>query len=168
MGYSIFGGNGMLLSINGTEPTILVANGMGYVPAVFTITNDGDEAADYTLVLTYPAGTMSNPAELKLGSNSVDLAEGSDGYFYTWTAEEDGNFSLEMSGENWFYVINNTTTCTYGDAQYSDSDPVMNPSVVSVGAGDVLEIIVNTYDPSIWWGAPAGTIEFTASFTPAQ
>ena len=67
-----------------------------------------------------------------------------------------------MPEGNWSYTINNMTTCQYGDTQWSDSDPVVNPAEIAVAAGDEIQVIVNTYDPADRWNNPAGEITFTA------
>ena len=131
---------------------------------VISITNDGEADAEYTIVMTTPKGTFENPEDLELGYGYIDLEAGSQGFYYTWTAPATGFFSLEMYSENWFYVINNMTACAYGDWQWSDSDPVVNPAVIFVNEGDVLVIQVNTYDPENPYGAPAGTVEFNTTF----
>ena len=134
------------------------------MPAIITITTEGEN----TLKFTWPVGVMNNPADLVIGENSVTLAAGSQGYYYTWTATANGTLTVTITGENWFYVINNLTTSVYGDNQWSDSDPVVNPAVITVAAGDEIQIVVNTYDPANEWNAPAGTIAFTAAFEEEQ
>ena len=154
---------GMVLTVNGEESGVLT--GMPRMPVIIPITNDGEAAAEYVLTFTFPAGTQMNPAQLVLGENTAEIAEGNNqGYFYTWTAEADGDLTITMPEGNWFYVLNNLTTYTYGDSQWSDSDPVVNPATISVKAGDEIQLIVNTYDPSSY-ANPAGTLVVTAEFT---
>ena len=157
-------GSGMVLTINGVEYGILTSANPR-MPAAFSITNNEEYAKSYTLVLTYPVGSMNNPEAItELGDATATLAAGSQGYYYTWTAPATGYFSFKIYSENWFYVINNMTTYAYGDNQWSDSDPVVNPTVIFVNEGDVIQIIVNTYDPEDEWNAPAGTLEFNTAF----
>jgi len=59
--------------------------------------------------------------------------------------------------------VNNITANAYGDAQWSDSDPVLTTYEVEVSAGDVVEIMVMTYDPENPWAPPAGSVEWTLS-----
>ena len=108
---------------------------------------------------------MDNPDTLVLDYNYADIAAGSQGYYYTWTAEEAGILTISMPESiGWTYTINNLTAGTYGDNQWSDSDPVVNPATVEVAAGDQMQIIVNTYDPADMWNNPAAELAIYASF----
>ena len=157
----------MILTVNG-EAYEFVAGTPRMSPSTFTITNDTEEALEYGLVASYKVGTMSNPAELVIGENTANIEAGNaQGYFFTWTAEHAGTLTLTISSDvaGWTYVVNNMTTYQYGDNQTSNSDPVVNPAVITVAAGDVLEIMVNTYDPANpYSAAPAGTVTVTAAF----
>ena len=106
-------------------------------------------------------GSVNNPAELVIGENTAVLEEGSNGYYYTWTAEETSVLTITMPEGDWTYVINNITVGTYGDTQWSDSNPV-NPAVINVAAGDKIQIMVNTYNPNDMWRNPAGELTITA------
>lgn len=122
-----------------------------------------------TILLTWQEteiGEMNRPAQLQLGENKAIRAEGDGSYYYTWTAPSDGVLTLGISSTTggWVYTINNLTSYAYDDTQWSDSDPVVNPAVIEVAAGDELQIVVNTYDPSDYWTTPAGTVTVTASF----
>ena len=160
-------GSGMILWVNGEEYCALTSANPR-MPAVFSITNEEEYAMNYSLTFTYPAGTMENPAELVMGENTAAIAEGnSQGYCFTYVAEAAGTLTLtfsEANGGGWMYVVNNMTTYSYGDMQWSDSDPVLDTATVAVSAGDELQIMVNTYDPANMWSNPAGTIVVTASF----
>ncbi|MBQ7801240.1 MAG: hypothetical protein IJ375_02830, partial [Oscillospiraceae bacterium] len=135
--------------------------------ATMQIVNESEAAATYAVSFAEPAGSMNNPAELVIGENTAEIEAGSQGYYYTWTAEEAGTLSITMPEGGWFYVINNLTAGTYGDSQWSDSDPVVNPGVVEVAAGDEIQVTVNTYDPADTWNTPAGTLVITAAFKAA-
>lgn len=170
--------------------TVIPANMMGMIevsfpkssgfPApmyVFAITNNGEEDANFmthqmpmvaSLTFTAP-GSQMMPDELVIGTNTASIAAGDQGYFYNWTATADGTLNIEITfPEDWTYTINNITTGIYGDQQWNNSDPVVNPGTVEVSEGDVIEIIVNTYNPENMWENPAGEIVFTATFTPAE
>ena len=122
-----------------------------------------DGEGTYTFVFSYVPGHAENPAQLVMGDNIAQIEAGSWGYFYTWTAQEDGTLTITMPEGNWSYTINNMTTYIYGEKQWSDSDPVVNPASVEVKAGDVIQLIVNTYDPASW-EIPAGTLTIKAEF----
>lgn len=120
-------------------------------------------------VQDYPEGNINNPAKLVTGENVAVLEEvNSDGYYYTWTAEGTGTLTItiETTAPGWQYCINNLSKGQYGDGQYSDSDPLVNPAVVEVAAGDELQIRVNTYDPRDMFATPAGTVTLTAQWKP--
>ena len=162
----VAGNSGMYLSINGGEPTLMQSAGFGPFapPPVFTLVNNGETAKDFALKIWFPEGAMMNPAKLVIGENTAQIGEGSEGYFYSWIAEKNGELTITMPEGNWSYTLNNLTTTVYGDQQYSDSDPVLNPCTINVKAGDEIQLIVNTYDPEKFWSAPAGSITFTAAF----
>ena len=121
-----------------------------------------DAAGTYTFSLVVPVGTMDNPAELVMGSNTASLKAGAQGYFYTWIATEEGTLKITMPAGNWSYQVNNMTSYVYGDMQWSDVDPVPYVTEIAVAAGDEIQIVVNTYDPANQWETPAGEITFTA------
>ncbi len=158
----VYGGN-TYTSENGSLTTAEI-NGSMMSPVTFTLVN-GDADATYTVSFTAPVGSMDNPDTLVMDYNYADIAAGSQGYYYTWTAEEAGILTITMpENTGWTYTINNLTAGTYGDAQWSDSDPVVNPATTDVAAGDQLQIIVNTYDPADMWNNPAAELAIYASF----
>lgn len=136
----------------------LSLNASMWDPALFQI----DAAGAYTFSLSYPIGSMENPAALVIGENVADIKAGSQGYTYTWTATEEGTLKITMPAGQWSYVLNNLTSSKYGDEQTSDSDPVVNPAEIAVAAGDEIQLIVNTYDPEAPWAAPAGQLTIKA------
>lgn len=151
-------------SENGTLTTTAISGSM-MSPVTFTLVN-GSADATYTVSFAAPVGSMDNPDTLVLDYNYANIAAGSQGYYYTWTAEEAGILTVSMPESNgWTYTINNLTAGTYGDTQWSDSDPVVNPATVEVAAGDQLQIIVNSYDPADMWNNPAAELAIYASFT---
>jgi len=152
--------NGETLTAVDGEVTALVSSPNPRMPVTFAIVGDGE----FTVEFIAPLGTMDNPDTLVLGSNTATVDEGSQGYYYTWTATEYGKLTITMPEGNWFYVVNNLTTGKYGDWQYSDNDPVVSSDSVVVKAGDKVQVQVNTYDPANMWTAPAGSLTFTASF----
>lgn len=158
---------GMIMQINGGEGVVCTTDGMMY-PYAWTITNDSAEDATYVITVAYPEGTMDNPADAVLGDNYASVEANSQGYYFNYVAEQDGELAITVSTAdgNWFYVVNNLTTYTYGDSQWSDSDPVVNPTVISVTAGDEIQISVNTYNPADMWATPAGDITVNLAYEP--
>lgn len=142
----------------------VVANGhpMWAMPNVYCI--NAPEGGDFVVTFTFPAGDYNNPAYLMMGKNSATVAENSQGYYYNWTAPQNGTLTIEMEGTGWSYVINNLTTGKSGD-NIDYTDPV-NPAVVEVAAGEQYQIIVGTWDAENW-AYPAGTVVLNASFTAA-
>ena len=135
-------------------------------PCVFAFTNNTDADVEVAVAFTYPVGSMDNPAEAVEGDNTVNIEANSQGYFFTLTVPADGTLVVAIKSEGgWTYVISNMTTYQYGDSQWSDSDPVVNPARVAVKAGDVIQIMVNTYDPENMWAAPAGELTVNISYS---
>jgi len=168
--FNAYGIGGMDLTANG-QPLEFTAGAGPMMPSTFILTNEGSKAVTYELAVTYPVGSMSNPAALVMGENLAQIEAGNNqGWFFNWTAGAKGKLIITMPQGHWTYVINNMgnpddwSDDVYGDTQWSDSDPVVNPAVVEVSAGDQIQIMVNTYDPANQWNNPAGTISLQASF----
>jgi len=159
--YNVIYNGETIAAVDGVVSTA-VASSNPRMPVVFAI----DTVGEYTINFAYPAGSQMNPAELVIGENAAEIEAGnSQGYFYTWTAGADGTLTITMPSDmGWTYAISNLTTSVSGDIQWSDSDPVANPAEVVVAAGDELQIVVNTYDPTDMWNNPAGTLNITADF----
>ena len=157
--YLSYNVGGMTMTIGDGDP--VVCSGNPRTPYVWSIANDGEAEADYVITIAYPVGSMENPAEAYLGENTATIEAGSQGYYFTYTAWCDSKLVMTIAAEadaGWTYTINNVTAGTYGDTQWSDSDPVVNPATIELAAGDKIQIIVNTYDPADMWNTPAGTI----------
>lgn len=176
--YQCYNMNGILFSMNesnvtvshnGTEHTgeqiafTVVSEGRN--PAVFAITNTGTEDGQFAGVFTYPVGHAENPAPLILGSNTLTQKAGAGDYYYTFTAPRAGKLTVRFDeSAQWVYAVNNLTQGTYGDTQWSDSDPQVAATEIAVKKNDVIQISVNTYDKDNMFEAPAGTVEFTAEY----
>ena len=137
----------------------------GRMPAVFAITNTGTADAVFAVTFTYPVGHMENPASLTLGTNTLTQVAGGMDYYYTFTAVRDGQLILTFdAAAQWLYAVDNTTQFVYGDTQYSDSDPLICETTITVAKGDVISIRVNTYDAENMFETPEGTVVFTAKY----
>lgn len=133
-------------------------------PIVFKVTNIGTAAASFTANYNYPVGHAENPDTLALGDNVAAFEQGDEPYYYTWTAEETGEVTITVSAENgWFYCVNNITASAYGDNNYYNDIEVVNTVTLSVEAGDVLQVIVSSYDADLW-GSCDGSVTVNASF----
>ena len=169
--YILYNVDGMLLTINDGEPQKMTAPGF-MMPCEVVITNETDADAEYVLKLVYPVGAAENPDVLVDTATAV-LEADSQGYYYTYTATETGAVEITVSGDGWFYCVNNLTSWKYGENHYSTDEPVVPSEIVMVNEGDELQIIVNTLDPANpYGGAPAGevtvTVEKIAAVEPVE
>lgn len=137
------------------------------MPVVYQIGNNGNATATFSVDFAYPAGHQMNPAALE-GYATAEIAEGNaQGYFYTYTAEADGIFTFVVNGAmttdyqqcGWSYTVNNMTKYAYGSNHTSGDELVAPVEFVKVSTGDVIEIVVNTFDPENPWSNPAGTVD---------
>ena len=152
---SLDGAEAVASSGGKVELTVPAAPGFPQPANSIVITGDGN----ITVTVAYPVGSDMNPAVAQLGDNVANIAAGGSEYVWNYTAEKDGDLVVTVtSTTGWQYTINNMTTYSYGDTQWSDSDPVVNPATIPVAEGDVIEIKVITYDPENMWSAPEGTI----------
>ena len=114
-----------------------------------------------------PLGSEGNPAELVLGENSIEFADGADPYYFKWIATGNGEFSFTMlTNTSWEYMVStpNYEVRCWSDQEGSDFAP---GQTIAVNEGDVIVIMVATYDHETW-AVIAGTISFTTSFTPSE
>ncbi|MBE6764000.1 MAG: hypothetical protein E7553_06610, partial [Ruminococcaceae bacterium] len=109
---------------------------------------------------------MNNGAYVVVGGEYVTVTDGTE-IQNVFVAEQDGTLTFTVYSEQWFYVVNNLTAGTYGDAQWSDSDPVVSTYVIEVAQGDEIQIIINTYDAANPWTAPEGSVEWAIAFEAA-
>ena len=117
------------------------------------------------MTFAYPVGHSENPDALKLGTNVLtQKADGSE-YYYKFVAPRAGKLTITMDASaQWLYAIDNITQGIYGDTQWSDSDPLMAATTISVEAKDEIRIRVNTYDTANQFQTPAGTVTFQAAY----
>lgn len=119
------------------------------------IGNNGDTAATFELKADQPAGTVYNPDTLVLGENVANLPAESDGYYYSWTAEEDGVLTLVFDYENWMcYVENPGDPDSYSDDIYVSEavayGATTNSFAVVVKAGDVVTVMAKFLEPETY------------------
>lgn len=181
--YTVAFENGANFNLWDENVTVLV-NGealemgeFGYVAVlekgdVVTIVNATAEAVDlYPSISAIIPGTSSNPIVLEeLGDITADVTENHamEGgvVFYNYTAPANGTLTLTMPESGWTYTVNNVTANSYGDQQWSDSDPVINPYVIEVSEGDLIQIIVGKYNPDDPWDT-VGEVTFNVAFEEA-
>ena len=177
--YMAYRVGGMLMSINDGEAVECVTEGM-FSPYAWSITNDGEEEADFVITVAFPVGHMNNPAYLNMfvegeswdeadGQNVATLeADNWNGYQYAWTADKDGELTLTfLNGKaGWAYTVNNYTAGIYGDMNHSYDKPAVNETTITVSAGDEVAIMVNTCGKDVYSTTPAGDVYFNAYFAP--
>lgn len=94
-----------------------------------------------------PVGSWGNPDTATTGTKEYTFEAGSTGYYVNWTADKDGDVIISVSSdEGWTYVVNNEDAGKYGDTHWYDDDPVVSSETWTVAEGDVLTIMINTYD----------------------
>lgn len=113
-------------------------------------------------------GTWDKPDALKIGSNTAKVKAESDGYYYTWTAAEDGDLTITMPSGQWAYCLNNVTASKYGVLHKSTDRPIKRSETITVRAGDTVQVMVNTLNPNNEWQNPAGNVTFTVTFGKTQ
>ncbi len=138
-------------------------NGVVSVPVAtyyttIQIGNADAESAVFTLDYYYPLGSEQNPQEMVIGKNVAKTErENWDGYNFTWTADCDGILTLTMPEAAWMASVQNVNVDPWAE-WYDPSQG--NVITVSVRAGDVVLVNVNSFNGSIVIG---GDVTFTAS-----
>lgn len=180
--YSVYGANNKILTVESANACITI-DGVTYAPVdgvisvpvqaedprtpvIIVVGNTGEEAESFTVEMISPLGSMENPEPMMEGLTTATIEEGdTDGYWYSWTAEADTKVTITMESDSWVYQVAHISgdNISYGDTQWSDSDPVLQSYEVQMLAGDVLRLMVNTYDPDNMFTNPAGEIDFSLS-----
>lgn len=166
--YVVYNGDTYEL-VNGAISIELPVGGVTSPANVFKIVNNGEEDATYTVEFQYPEGTYENPKDLEIGKTDIELEEGNDSYYLEFVAPSVGKFTINISGTNgWHYVVNNDTAWIYGDTHYSTDEVVVSKETIVVNKGDVIQVVIGTYEaPEEEYGepgAPSGTVSLDVSF----
>ncbi len=125
-------------------------------PQSFAITNNSDAVKVYTVEFEIPVGTFDNPEKLEMGKHTVSIGAETMGYYYLWTAAEDGTLTIELAGSNWYYQLYNLNS--YRVEEGNSREGSSNPVSMEVKAGQVVKITINTAN------GKAAEVELTASF----
>ncbi len=124
----------------------------------FALTNNTGAMQVYSVSCDYPLGTPDNPAQVNLGSNSIQIEAGNQyGYVYEWTATAKGTVTITMTGSNWHYEILNIDTMVQEQSNSNEDTPV-NEATITVRKGQVVRITINTGDGN------AAKVSFNFSF----
>ena len=129
----------------------------GPEPIALALTSSTDK--EYTLVFSYPLGTEQNPDTMIVGENQAVLEENdADGYTFLWYADMEGELTISMPEDiHWQYALN-------GVIHTSAEEPRPSTNRIPVTVGQEVLFTVNTFDPTLPDGTPAGTVAFTVSF----
>ena len=132
-------------------------------PIVFKVTNIGTAAASFTANYNFKVGHSLNPDALILGDNTQTFVQGDEEYVYTWTATDDGELTISVSGTNgWVYFVNNLTDNQYSERMVS-TDEGAETLTIQVEAGDEIQVKMCSYDADLW-GSCDGSVTVNASF----
>ncbi|MBE6809771.1 MAG: hypothetical protein E7521_01765 [Ruminococcaceae bacterium] len=119
-------------------------------------------------------GSYEYPVVLEeTGDYAATVEAGSQGYYYEWIVEADGTVTVTMNDEaGWQYNISKVPVDVDDYANYYNSDthwynddPVVATETVDVKAGETIKVWVNTYDAADEWNPPAGTVNWTLSWS---
>ena len=176
--YTLKNAGGMVLNINNAAACVMY-NGTAYAPVegkiairladtdapiTLAIGNTGETAMAFKLRLSYPVGAKENPEALELGEDTLSLAAGdTKGYYYTWTAEQDGTVCFAVKD-----ITDGAAAdiiLTLGETSVKLSDTA-EASMVSlwVNEGDVLTAQVITLPDAQTEEIPAAEITVESSF----
>ena len=145
--YYVIYEDGVMLVINGGEPILL--------DGAFTITNDGETEAEYTLEVYYPAGHMMNPIVLESIEDvlSVNVAANTTVY-YKWYATSEGLISLTTTNALASITLSNRTQYIYGMANNG-----AGTYYVPAAYGDEIVFAISTIFDDETLSSPEGVID---------
>ncbi|MGM9601198.1 MAG: redoxin domain-containing protein [Faecousia sp.] len=119
-----------------------------FAPILVGIGNSGKQTQTFTVTMTSPRGSYSNPYSLELGQFDVKVPAGSDqGIHYLYTAQEDGVLTVQClsatAGIPYDFILYNLTSYQYrnfgSEGKYNEEG---RPTVsVRVRSGDRIRFI---------------------------
>lgn len=124
------------------------------------IGNAGDDTASFLMEVEIPAGIRSNPDDMILGDQTVNVPATYEGYWLGWTAPESGTLTITVTGDNWAFEASNDTQDVY--AYHYGCDGAPNTLTWEVAAGDKILLCLLTYDEN--WDCVGGQLTVTAEF----
>lgn len=151
---------------------LMVSAPSTFDPARVVFGNKSDKEQTFTVTLSSLPGSYANPYELKLGQFTTNVSAGNNqGVYFTYTAPEDGNFSLQCLGVSPssvkydFSVMNLTTSVMRSLADDGQADEATGKQVVTMpmNAGEKLRITISAL-PDETNNYPAATFTMLASF----
>ena len=132
--------------------------------------NNPEGTAAVNVLFAKPADpfTWENPGVIEAGDHAAEIEADSMGWYAKWTAEKAGEVTIKMNdATGWTYNVmieKANGEYVYGDTHWFDDEEVVSSETYEVEAGDVVKVMVNTYDPENMFGSPAGTVNWTLSF----
>lgn len=137
-----------------------------YTPAVFAIGNRSGVKEKFTATVSFRQGSAGNPFVMNLGAFAAKVEAGNEeGIYYTYTATENGTFSLQCTGVTTgvkydFSLYNTVTSALHNLSSDGEGDGTVS---ILVNAGDVVQISVGVL-PNDDNEIPATDFNFKASF----
>lgn len=136
-------GSEEFVSVNGTV-TVPRIEATRFAPLQLVLTNNSESSVSYSVSFAFPVGNVANPEMIKtMGKYTASVSDDGSGYFYSWTAVQDGIFTVTALGQDWTFVLNNLTTGSYSDI-HSSADGSEASLTVDVTAGDEIQVILGT------------------------
>ena len=184
--YQMFKVDGMLFEINDPDAyivfgdkkyeavdgkvSLILTTEDTYTPAIFAVGNKAAEKKTFAAKLSFVEGSSGNPFVMNLGDFVTKVeADNEQGIYYTYTATENGTFSLQCTGvttgAKYDYSLYNTTTYALRNLS-SDADGDGTVSI-EVNAGDVVQISIGVL-PNEENKIPATDFNFKASFVKGE
>lgn len=120
-------------------------------PVRVAIGNTAEEEKTFKVTFYYREGSVGKPVEAAIGTLDVELAkDNAQGMYYTFKAEEAGNFVVECvkePGVKYDYALVNLRTnkkVTYGEDGTIPQETKLPTLEIPVSAGDKVQLIVTT------------------------
>lgn len=157
---------------SGGKVGLLVSAPSTFEPAQLGFGNSGTETITFTVTLSNLAGSYENPYTLQVGEFSASVSAGNNqGVYFTYTAQEDGYFSLQCLGitpDNPydFSLMNLTTSAMRTMSGEGSVDATTGKKVVTMALnqGEQLRITLSVL-PDDSNNYPAATFKMLAQFT---
>lgn len=159
---------GMNMTINDGEAVACVTDGMMY-PYSWSITNDGETEAEYTIKVAFPVGHQQNPVVIEELGGSFSVAENSSDsyYFYTYKAAATGVITVYITnitdGVEGDIILYNQNTYEQKSLLVDGVDNYGLEVSMDVNEGDVVSMQFVTV-PDENYNYPAADIEWYGSF----
>ena len=163
---------GKKFTAQGGSVGLLVSAPSSFYPAQLVFGNSGTETLTFTVTLSNMAGSYDNPYQLSIGAFSTNVSAGNNqGVYFTYTAPEDGYFSLQCLSvtpdiKYGISVMNLTTSAMHNIEENGTVDAETGNKAVTMGMnqGEKVRIIISAL-PDESNNYPAGAFQMLAKFT---